>query len=251
MRKRFIQSHLDLVDLFVIGSEYARRRYIEWGIPEEKIVHEPYGHSELERMPDARPRSRRSTFGFFGQFTPFKGADVLLKAMALLGDEFDGQLRIHAANLDTCPPDFRDEIVTLLDWTRDHVTLVGQYEHDELMGLMDRIDWVVVPSIWWETGPLTVGEAFQHGKPVICSDIGGMSENVTDGVNGLYFRRGDPQSLAEVMRRAAATPELWETLRSGIPPVHSMRAHVKALSDHYRALLAKPSRPPAADLAHA
>ena len=57
---------------------------------------------------------------------------------------------------------------------------------------MARIDWVVVPSIWWETGPLVVMEAFQYGRPVICSDIGGMSEKVTDGVNGLHFRRRDP-----------------------------------------------------------
>ena len=66
---------------------------------------------------------------------------------------------------------------------------------------MARIDWVVVPSIWWENGPLVILEAFQHGRPVICSDIGGMSEKVTDGVNGLHFRRGDPRDLA---RRDAA-----------------------------------------------
>jgi circadian clock protein KaiC len=48
---------------------------------------------------------------------------------------------------------------------------------------MGEIDWVVVPSIWWETGPLTVLEAFQYGRPVICSDIGGMAEKVSHGVN--------------------------------------------------------------------
>ncbi len=70
---------------------------------------------------------------------------------------------------------------------------------------MAGIDWVVVPSIWWETGPIVVLEAFQYGRPVICSDIGGMSEKVTDGVNGLHFRRRDPEHLADVMQRAAET----------------------------------------------
>ena len=65
---------------------------------------------------------------------------------------------------------------------------------------------MVVPSIWWETGPLVVMEAFQYGRPVICSDIGGMSERVTDGVNGLHFRRRDPDDLARKMQRAAETP---------------------------------------------
>ena len=53
---------------------------------------------------------------------------------------------------------------------------------------------------------------------MICSDIGGMSEKVTDGVNGLHFRRRDPEDLAEVMQRAAETPGLWDELRAGIPP---------------------------------
>ena len=43
---------------------------------------------------------------------------------------------------------------------------------------MRATDWVVIPSIWWETGPLVALEAFQNGRPVICSDIGGMSEKV-------------------------------------------------------------------------
>ena len=56
---------------------------------------------------------------------------------------------------------------------------------------MAEIDWVVVPSIWWENSPLVIQEAFLHGRPVICSDIGGMAEKVRHGVDGLHFRVGD------------------------------------------------------------
>jgi glycosyltransferase involved in cell wall biosynthesis len=106
---------------------------------------------------------------------------------------------------------------------------------------MAEIDWVVVPSIWWETGPLTVWEAFQNGRPVICSDIGGMSEKVSDGVNGIHFRTGDPRDLADTMRRAADTPGLWEDLAAGIPPnaAHPMATHLEAVTDIYRRLLAR------------
>jgi glycosyltransferase involved in cell wall biosynthesis len=102
---------------------------------------------------------------------------------------------------------------------------------------MERIDWVIVPSITWETGPLTLLEAFQHGRPVICSDIGGMAEKVTDGVNGMHFRRGNAHSLAAAMRRAVENPGLWDHLRAGIPPVQTMDDHVALLSAHYRDLL--------------
>ena len=37
-----------------------------------------------------------------------------------------------------------------------------------------------------------IAEAHAHGRPVICSNIGGMAEAVRDGVDGLHFPAGDP-----------------------------------------------------------
>jgi hypothetical protein len=71
---------------------------------------------------------------------------------------------------------------------------------------MGDVDWVVVPSVWWENSPLVIQEAFQRGRPVICSDIGGMAEKVADGVDGLHFRAGDPEALAATIARAATDP---------------------------------------------
>jgi glycosyltransferase involved in cell wall biosynthesis len=102
---------------------------------------------------------------------------------------------------------------------------------------MENIDWVVVPSLWWETGPLVVNEAFQHGRPVICSDVGGMIEKVEDGVNGLYFRRGDAHDLARILTNAASDHQLWEQLHTHIPPVYSMDDHIDTLSGVYEDLL--------------
>ena len=247
MRKRFIQSQMSTVDLFVTPSEGALEQYVRWGIPRERIVHEPHGFVPARPLPEPSVERARDRFGFFGQFTEFKGADVLLEAFALLAQrkdaDFQGRLWIHGANLDTAPAKFQDRFRKLLEDSGDRVRLVGQYDRADIAKLMTRVDWVVIPSIWWETGPLTVGEAFQHGRPVICSDMGGMSEKVTDGVNGLYFRRGDADELADAIERAATTPGLWEELRRGIPPVPTMREHVESLSSHYRRLLA--SRSPA------
>jgi glycosyltransferase involved in cell wall biosynthesis len=196
------------------------------------VAHVPAAH-----IPRGRARAPKNRFAFFGPLTSFKGADVLLQAMRRLGDDFDGSLVIHGGHLDARPTDFHDEIVALLERTKATVTWLGQYDREELTALMEQIDWVVVPSIWWETGPLTVGEALQHGRPVICSDMGGMSEKVTDEVNGLHFKRGDASSLAEIMNRAATTDGLWQRLARNIPAVPSMQQHAADLSVHYRELL--------------
>jgi len=239
-RKRFIQSHLDLVDHFIAPGEYVRDRYVDWGIPAEKITVEPQGmipvRDRLADEPVSRPRNR---FAFFGQLNPYKGADTLLEAMDILGDDFEGHLSIFGANLEIQSPEFRKRINALLDSDRPNVSVPGAYERTSLNALMHSIDWVVVPSIWWETGPMVVTEAFQYRRPVISSDIGGMAEKVTDGVNGLHFRRRDAHHLAEVMERAAETPELWEELQAGIPrdPFRPMNDHVQALASIYTGLL--------------
>jgi glycosyltransferase involved in cell wall biosynthesis len=248
MRERFIKSHLEVVDLFTTPSAYALERYVEWGIPRERIRHTPHGRPPTDVVPESRPGAKRNRFGFFGQLTAYKGADVLLRALGSLGTDFDGSLRIHGANLGTAPDHFQTEFRQLLEDVADRVTLLGQYRPRELPKLMAQVDWVVVPSIWWETGPLTVLEAFQHGRPVICSNMGGMSEKVTDGVNGLFFRRADPDSLAAVLLRAAGDVKLWDTLRAGIPPVHTIRDHVVSLEGLYRGLL---DRSPEEVLSHA
>ena len=107
MRKRFIQSHLALVDPFIAPSEYVKERYVEWGLDPARIVVEPQGIT-AERAPSGgRPRPPRvaNRFAYFGQLNPYKGADVLLRAMDLLGDDFDGQLRIFGANLEKQSPE--------------------------------------------------------------------------------------------------------------------------------------------------
>jgi glycosyltransferase involved in cell wall biosynthesis len=272
LRRRFVRSHLALVDLFVAPSRFLRERYIDWGIPAEKIRFEEYGRLDagpLESEPlesgdkaAAQPEAK-TRFGFFGQCTMFKGVDVLLKAMKLVAEEADRagangtppeagasnlpletcrarskiHLYVHSANLEMQLESFRKEITALLEATKASVTWAGRYHHDQLPRLMAQIDWVVVPSIWWENSPLVIQEAFQHGRPVICSNVGGMAEKVSDGVNGLHFRVGDPASLAQTLHRAAASPGLWHTLRRGIPAVYAMADHMVVLTRAYRELL--------------
>jgi glycosyltransferase involved in cell wall biosynthesis len=245
LRKRFIQAQFGLVDLFVAPSAMLRDRYVAWGVPEERILLEDYGR----RLPAAPPPDDervgpRDRLGFFGQLNPYKGIDVLLEAMRRQAPDGGAQatLRVHGANLDLQEHGFRDRVEAMLAETRDRVIVAGEYAPDQVAPLMAAVDWVVVPSVWWENSPLVIQEGFAHGRPVICSDVGGMAEKVADGVNGLHFRVGDPASLAETIGRAVGTPGLWERLRAGIPRPHAMEDHVAVLTAAYERLLAGASR---------
>jgi glycosyltransferase involved in cell wall biosynthesis len=250
LRQRFIQGHLDSVDLFLAPSMQLLERYVDWGIPAEKIRFEEYGrHVAAEPAPVRDEREAHRRFGFFGQLSPFKGSEVLLRAMAKLARErVRAHLWMYGANLDLQTEEFQAELKELLVEVEDIITFGGSYEHSELPKLIANVGWVIVPSIWWENSPLVIQEAFMHARPVICSDIGGMAEKVTDGVDGLHFRVGDPMSLARTLERAANSHDLWDDLRRGIPDVYDIGAHAKSLIATYEELVhgsAKRDRRPA------
>ena len=250
LRERFIKAHLQEVDVFVCPSAFLLERYAQWGIPRSKLVHEPNGRRSVSPLATDvdRPRNR---LGYFGQFTRYKGADVLLEAMGLRtaraaaaqrSADPDAQqppdpdapsLVLHGANLEHAPPEFQARFHTLLAANENSVRLHGRYRPADLPALMAEVDWVVVPSVWFENAPLVIQEAFAHGRPVLCSDIGGMAEAVTDGVDGLHFRAGSPSALADAVTRAVSTPGLWAELAAQISPVHRLDDHVAALQEIY------------------
>jgi glycosyltransferase involved in cell wall biosynthesis len=244
LRQTFIKSTLELIDQFITPSEHARRRYIEWGIPAEKIIHEDYGRIPVSALPDPPNAGERRRIGFFGQITPFKGVDILLQAMKLaLAGGTKVELTIHGANLEHQRPDFRERIEALIGETSNSVRFAGAYQQGELPALMSAVDWVVVPSIWSETGPLVIHEAKLHRRPVICSNIGAMPERITDGVNGLHFRTGDPYDLANVIERAVTTPRLFKRLQAAIAAPYPMSEHLTKIDAVYEELLDRAGGP--------
>lgn len=212
LRRKHLQAMYGLVDQFLAPSEFLRQRYIAWGLPAGRIAVMPNGRPAVAPAPH-RAAGRRDAFGYFGNLSPFKGVLVAIAAML----QVEGHLCIHGGT-----PFQSDAFKARLDAALAeslHVSRHGPYQAEDIPALMAEIDWVIVPSIWWENAPLVIQEAFQHRRPVICSDIGGMAEMVTDGVNGLHFRAGDAASLARALRRAADEPGLWQRLAEGIPAV--------------------------------
>ncbi len=101
---------------------------------------------------------------------------------------------------------------------------------------------LVFPSIWYEGQPLTVLEAQALGTPVIVSDGCAGRDCVEDGVNGFWFRRNDPDALAEALRRFAAA-DVDALSRAAYDRYWAAPAtldrHVAAITTLYRGMLAR------------
>ncbi len=226
LRKHRFRSTFRAIDHFVAPSEFLRQRYIAWGLAPDRIT---VLENAQVRVADRTPRplapgETRNRFGFFGQITPYKGVDVLLAAVASLPAESRRGIvvEIHGANLEGQPEAFRTRVEALRAPLIDEGVLrwVGPYEPAQLGQRMRGVDWVVVPSVWWENSPMVIQEAFMHGRPVIASDIGGPAEKVRDGVDGRHVPVGSIAGWSTALQIAAGESDGWLRLREGIrlPP---------------------------------
>ncbi len=221
-REHFVRNMLDVADYFVSPSQFLVDRYVEWGLDRERFIVIENGLDIAQPVPArelSNGRDRRCRFGYFGQITQFKGVDILLDAVtripeAIWGD--DAQLMIFGGNLERQPVPFQEKIASLVERAGPRVRFYGSYQNSEMPRLMRSIDWTIIPSIWWENSPIVIQESFFHGRPMICSNIGGMAEKITDGVDGLHFRVGSSEDLVDRMTEALSSPDLWERLRDGI-----------------------------------
>lgn len=230
-RKRFLRHYFDQVDHFVSPSRFLIERYVDWGIPREKFTFVENGQAPASGRHEANPEHRaeergaRVRFAFFGQFTAYKGVDILLEALALMPESIRNTVtvEIHGVDLAVQSQSVVERLRKLIEPVTDQVLLGGPYEPHQVGALMARNDWVVVPSIWWENSPLVIQEAFKHRRPVICADIGGMAEKVRHLENGLHFRAQSARDLARVMAMAATKPELWTRLAANVPNPPTLR----------------------------
>lgn len=224
LRTQWMKAHFAAVDLFTVPSRFMIDVYARWGMEARKFMHVPNGLQMPERGAGAAAPNKRNRFGFFGQLIDVKGLTVLLEAVELLRAEgFDDfSVEVNGENIHFATPETRKLIEEFQESEAERpakerrVRFNGGYHHGQLAARMGRVDWVVVPSTWWEIYCLVISEAWAFGRPVIASNKGGPAERIKDGVDGLLFELGDARALAETMRRAVSEAGLWEKLAGGI-----------------------------------
>lgn len=89
----------------------------------------------------------------------------------------------------------------------DRVEFTGKVEQHTLLEWYKRADICVVPTLNYESFSYTCAQAMAAGKPIIATRIGGISETVDDGQNGLLVEPGNATELANALVVLARDPE--------------------------------------------
>lgn len=232
-RAEFLKKALNQVNGIISPSQFLRSVYIEWGVAPEKIFFARQGRDfpDLKTGMLGRKPSDKLRVGYLGQITHLKGVHVLVEAVKHLpGAPIEVWVHGDLAHF----PDYVTHLRQLIG-DDSRVNLAGPYNRkNELTSVLRNVDVVVVPSLWYENSPNVILEAFGHRAPVLTSAMGGMSELVQDGVNGLLFKLGDADSLARQLRRLVDEPELLPKLKAGIPRVKTVSEEMNQLETVYR-----------------
>jgi glycosyltransferase involved in cell wall biosynthesis len=225
VREMWFKKHLSVVDAFTVPSRFMIQHYASWGLDPSKIRHVANGqpdYANAQVLLDQR--ETRNRFGFFGQFVDNKGIWLLLQAVEKLRSEGfkDFTVELNGGNLQYASEPRRAEFEAFLSKESElpmgerNVTLNGSYSVDQLAQRMARVDWCIVPSVWWESFGLVISEAWMFKRPVIASNVGGPRERISHEKNGLLFDVADASALAQTIRRACTEKGLWERLVEGI-----------------------------------
>ncbi len=234
LRELYIKRFFRLVDHFISPSRFLAERYAAWGIARDSITVIENGMPRAA-APVKRAPSEGLTLGFFGQISRLKGIDLLFDAAMLLEKAGTPGLRIEVhGDHSGQPPEFRALFEARLKDAPPNIELHGPYANGRVAALMEGVDAVLVPSIWWENSPLVIQEAFRAGRPVICSDIGGLAEKVRDGVDGFHFAAGSPRALAALLAGLARAPERLRALSAGLAVPPGLDATLAATLKLYR-----------------
>jgi glycosyltransferase involved in cell wall biosynthesis len=129
---------------------------------------------------------------FFGFVRPYKGLDILLRAVGILRSQ-----RIALKVVGEFWHDKNDYLRLVEELNiADKVEIIDQYVPDHEMGnYFAEADLVVLPYRKTKTSGI-IATAYGFGKPVLATNVGGFHEVVKDGYTGKIVAPSDPQAIA-------------------------------------------------------
>jgi glycosyltransferase involved in cell wall biosynthesis len=159
--------------------------------------------------------------GYLGRIHPYKGIHVMIQAMQLLKDCENIKLDIAGCDDSKENKYQKDLMNTTRNATR--IRWHSKLMPDQIGDFMKTIDVLVIPSVWLETGPMTILEAWAQGVPVLGSNLGGIAEWVEEYGGGWLFKSGNAVELKQSILRLVNNPNMISSIQ--IPE------HVRTIED--------------------
>lgn len=213
-QKERLHSWMECAEHVVVVAGWLKEVLEQNGISGRRITVSRHGLTEdmhatqrkaAERSPPRDP-SRPLRIGFVGRFTEVKGPHVLVEAVCQLPEEIALEVHLYGMVQSEQDRQYLSEMKRLARG-EPRIQFCGPMTDENRVEAFAIFDVLAVPSIWFETGPFTVLEAFAAGIPVLGSNHGGIAERVTDGESGVLVPSGNVEAWADALHA------LWDRHR--------------------------------------
>ncbi len=234
-RLKILLPLLRQIDLIIAPSSWMKEVLVMNDVDPDRIVVSVYGLQQVSPPIPLRTAHIPIQFVFLGRIHSIKGVDILIDAFNQLPNPCGAMLTIYGS------PIFEQFEYAGELWSKvksnPRITIGREIDRGQLPKVLQKIDVLIVPSVWYENSPISILEALSHRIPVIVSDVAGVTDVVQDEINGLLFRRGDVIDLSFQMQRFINDPGLVERFSKQIPVVKNIDQDVQMLLAKYNAIL--------------
>ena len=190
------------VDVYIALTEFSRSKFIQGGLPADKIIVKPNFVS-----PDPGIGDGSGGFALFvGRLTEEKGLTTLLNSWAAVHAQTGALLKIAGDG------PMREQVAKMSEKIGG-IEFMGRRPMDEIYTMMGLASALVFPSVWYEGQPRTMIESFAKGTPIVASRLGSMAEIVEHEKTGLLFEAGNSADLAQQMQRILKDDSLRSQMR--------------------------------------
>lgn len=198
---RALGTWKNLINRYIALTNYDRDKFIQGGLPPEKIVVKPN-----IIHPDPGVGEGKGNYAVFvGRLSVEKGIDTLLDAWEYLAQYIPLKIVGEGPLNDLVAATVRR--IPQIEW-------LGYKPLTEVFEIVGQAQFFIYPSKWNETFSRVAVEAFAKGTPVIAAaGVLAMADLVDPGRTGLHFQIGDAEDLICQVRWLLERPELLAQMR--------------------------------------
>lgn len=193
------------------------------------------GHPSIDvSEPIQREPNLPLKIAFIGRCVNIKGAHILIEAVRRLPPDANIQVHFLGPYWDKSAYGSRLKKMTEADKRFLPPRLVPpESVIEELRGM----DVCVIPSLWPETGPLSLLDAFAARVPVIGTDFAGIRERVVHGQDGLLFKWGDSEELARQIQYVLDNRHILHRFSQAIQPNYTFAQMAAEIGNLYSRII--------------
>jgi|TARA_B110000977_G_scaffold80707_1_gene108019 glycosyltransferase involved in cell wall biosynthesis len=186
---KFINKRKDLlknVSKFITHTEFTKQEFSRYVIPKDKLVIKPNFLNSSDKT--IKSILEKDNAIFASRISKEKGILTLIKAFEKIDIELDvlgdGPLlnKIKKDNIN------------------HNIKFHGSLSRDNVSKFINNSKFLVFPSEWYESFPMTILEAFREGTLVLASNIGSIKSIIKDRFNGILFEYGNKIDLIDKVK---------------------------------------------------